>query len=229
MSPSGLAARIRSIHAQNRPVERGAGGRALRAQSCRRRHQQGRRRARRHGARSGAACADRPHRRDASRAFLRDEADRAVDARAAAPCRLRCRGEDRAPRRRSDSARRRSLRSAGAGKSDRGLRGRPLRAARHDRAADDRRRPLSRSARPRAQAAHARAAAAADGPGDHRSGAGAGRAPRLPAILRRPVGLRARPRARGERDRRNHRAPRNRPHRLSRAAFSRSPPRLGCV
>ena len=90
VSPSGLPARVRSIHAQNRPAERGQAGRALRAQPCRRRH-------RKDAIARGDVVLDPAlhaptDRIDATlaRAAPREhEADRPVDAGAAASCRRR--------------------------------------------------------------------------------------------------------------------------------------------
>ena len=93
-------------------------------------------RARRRRARSGAACARRPHRCDAARAADRAETDRTMDAGAAASCRGRGRRAHRAAGRRADRARRGGAGAARARAADRGRGRRPLRAARYQRAAD---------------------------------------------------------------------------------------------
>ena len=160
------------------------GGRALRAQSRRRR------RSRKDAIQRGdvvldpaPARADRPHRRDACACCLRAEADRPMDAGALHHAAAEVGG----PRRRAAGDEpirpgRGGVRPARAGAADRGRCRRPLRHARHLGEPHDRRRVPSRSARARAQAAHAGAAAR-----DRRAcerdaadGAGAARWPRRP-------------------------------------------------
>ena len=99
------------------------GGRSLRAQPCRRRRRQGGDPARRRDTRSGASRADGPDRRQAARSAGRTETDRPMVSGAAAPCRGRGRGADRAPRRRPGQARRHCHGPVGAGQPDRRRRG----------------------------------------------------------------------------------------------------------
>ena len=74
----------RAIHTCAEPTDGArASRRALRAQSCRRRHYKKFGPARRRRPRSRTACADRPHRRDAASATERGEAGRPVVAGAA--------------------------------------------------------------------------------------------------------------------------------------------------
>ena len=62
VSPAGLDARVRSIHAQNQPVERGRSGATMRSGSERTAHRQGGSAPRGYGARCCAGCAHGPHR-----------------------------------------------------------------------------------------------------------------------------------------------------------------------
>ena len=83
------------IHAQNRPAERGQAGERCALNLAGDGISQGCDRARRCGARSGAARADRPHRCDLRVLAERDEAGRPLDAGSA----LSCRGRSRRTRR----------------------------------------------------------------------------------------------------------------------------------
>ena len=109
------------------PAERGRAGERCALNLAGERRQQGSDRARRRGARSGAARADRPHRCEPAPARRRAEAARALDAGAAASCRGRGRRAHRAARRRADRARRRGARATRARTADRGGGRRPLR------------------------------------------------------------------------------------------------------
>ena len=121
VSPSGLSARVRSIHAQNRPAERGkAGDRCalnlagdgITKEAIRR----------------GdvvldpvASCADRPHRRQRCVSCRSEPKPIGQWIPGAAPsCRGRGRRAHRAAGRRADRARRRGHGAAGAGQPDRG-------------------------------------------------------------------------------------------------------------
>ncbi len=78
VSPSGLEARVRSIHAQNRPVRAGRGRTKMCARAERTWHQQGSGAARRCRTRPVAARTDRAHRCQPARAGIGAQADRAV-------------------------------------------------------------------------------------------------------------------------------------------------------
>ena len=84
VSPSGLPARVRSIHAQNRPAERGQAGERCALNLAGDGISQGRDRARRRGARSGAARADR------SRSMRRCACSPASRSRSRNGCRCAC-------------------------------------------------------------------------------------------------------------------------------------------
>ena len=121
-------------------------------------HQQGRRAARRRRARSGAARADRAHRRRACACWPPSRSRSASGCRckvhhaaAEVPGRIVVLRDER------DRARRDGLRAARAGAADRGGVGRPLHRARHLLEPHDRRRHAHRPARARAASADARA------------------------------------------------------------------------
>ncbi len=170
LSPSGLSARVRSMHAQNSPAEIGAGRRPLRAQS--RPAPDISKDAIRRGdvvLDPALARADRSHRRRPARAAGGGKADRAMVSRAPASCRGRSRRAHRPARRQIASARRRGRRPARSRSADR--RGVPDRFVIRDVSAQrtHRRRQVHRSARAGPEAAHAGAACAARRVGDRRS------------------------------------------------------------
>ena len=142
ISPSGLRARVRSLHAQNRPARGRAGGRPLRAQFGGSGRLQGRDPSRRHGARSRIACADGSHRREI--ALLPGEPVIVSGFRCG--CIM---PRPKSARTSSCSATLRSCRArpcpARARPADRGAAG-PLRRPRRIRSTHDRRRPLHRPA-----------------------------------------------------------------------------------
>ncbi len=156
------ARRARAFHPRAEPADRAWARRpALRAQSCRRRRQQGCHRARRGGARSRSACADRPDRCDFAAARERDK------SRSRNGCRCACITPP--PKSAPASCCLAMRRSCPAAKPPVQLvLDQPIAAAagdrfvvaRHHGAAHHRRRKIPRSARARAQAPHAGAAGA---------------------------------------------------------------------
>jgi small GTP-binding protein len=80
VSPSGLVARVRLIHAQHRPADRGVAGERCAPQSCRRWHYQGCDRARPDDRRPVSARADRSDRFDLQAARHRIQTGGPVDA-----------------------------------------------------------------------------------------------------------------------------------------------------
>ena len=105
VSPSGLEARVRSIHAQDRPAGPGRGRPEVRARAERSARQQGDRASRRCRARPRSARTDRSHRCAPARAGLGASADRPVVAGARAPCGHRGAGPHRRAARQAIEAR----------------------------------------------------------------------------------------------------------------------------
>ena len=162
ISPSGLSARVRSIHAQNRAAERGRAGERCALNLAGDGIAQGR------DSRAATSCSIPSCMRRPTASMRRCACwHRETEAGRRNGCRCGCiTPRPRSARASCCSATSRSrpaseaLRAARAGAADRGRGRRPLRAARHLGAAHHRRRPFPRSARAGAQAAHAGAARA---------------------------------------------------------------------
>ena len=158
--------------------------------------------ARRYGARSGPARADRPHRRDSAPLAQREEADQAVVSGASPPRRVGVKRAHRSAWRQARRPGRGGSRPTRARPADRGGRHGSLCDPRRIGAADPGRRRFPRSQGAGAQAAHGGKAGAARVTCDPRSGRVLRRAPGRAAVRRRPRCLCARPRSHGGANRR---------------------------
>ena len=186
ISPSGLPARVRSLHAQNRAAETGQAGDRCALNLV------GDGISKDAIARGQVVLDPELHapadRIDATLAGarLRAETGRAMDAGAAPSRRRRSWRAHRVAWRRPDRARRRGIRATGSGSADRRRGRRPLCRSRHQRPAHHRRRPAARSAGAGAPAPHAGAPRATCRARDVRSRAGDHHAARSAAQIRRP-------------------------------------------
>ena len=168
LTPSGLEARVRSLHAQNRAAEVGRAGERCALNLSGAAPVEGLGAARRLGGERRAACADRPHRRAAEGAGVGDAAAEALVAGACPSRRGPRHGPGRAARRRQAGAGQRGAGAARARGEGRRAGGRPHRAARSLGHAHHRGRRGDRSVRTAAQPAHA-------APSGRGVGAGGGR------------------------------------------------------